>query len=189
MDLRAISVSRDQKWVVCGTANGASAWDAELRENLEFAGECVCIQSALRQAAPGFPQGLTGIKRTSGASSRSGRDWLAHSNMAVPVMSQYGSKISLDAADSDVSPLSTTTATRRPSRGSSTLTMVTSSSPSRIDSEYLPTARLLPIATWSTHDQRLFQEVAVSMDDKIKSFDSSTGSPLVEWQSHESSDD
>ena len=30
----AISVSRDRKWVVCGTWNGASVWDAELREKL-----------------------------------------------------------------------------------------------------------------------------------------------------------
>ena len=27
-------MSRDQKWVVCGTGNGASVWDAELREKL-----------------------------------------------------------------------------------------------------------------------------------------------------------
>ena len=30
----AISVSRDQKWVVCGMWSGASVWDAELREKV-----------------------------------------------------------------------------------------------------------------------------------------------------------
>ena len=32
MQLRAISVSRDRKWIVCGTFDGASVWDGELRK-------------------------------------------------------------------------------------------------------------------------------------------------------------
>ncbi|KAF8558571.1 WD40 repeat-like protein [Imleria badia] len=34
MDLNAISVSRDHKWIVCGTTEGASVWDAELQEKV-----------------------------------------------------------------------------------------------------------------------------------------------------------
>ena len=34
MDLNAISVSRDGKWVVCGTTKGTSVWDAELQEKV-----------------------------------------------------------------------------------------------------------------------------------------------------------
>ena len=34
MNLNAISMSRDGKWVVCGTRAGASVWDAELREKV-----------------------------------------------------------------------------------------------------------------------------------------------------------
>ena len=34
MNLNAISVSRDGKWVVCGTTKGASVWDAELDEEV-----------------------------------------------------------------------------------------------------------------------------------------------------------
>ena len=34
MTLRAISVSRDGKWVVCGTTEGASVWDANLHEKV-----------------------------------------------------------------------------------------------------------------------------------------------------------
>ena len=35
MNLRAISVSRDGKWMVCGTRDeGASVWDAELHEKV-----------------------------------------------------------------------------------------------------------------------------------------------------------
>jgi WD40 repeat protein len=30
MDMSAISVSRDGKWIVCGTTGGTSVWDAEL---------------------------------------------------------------------------------------------------------------------------------------------------------------
>ena len=47
----------------------------------------------------------------------------------------------------------------------------------------IPGNSFLPIA-WSTHGQRLF---AVSEDNKIRLFDSSTGSPLAEWQIHENS--
>ena len=32
MNLRAISVSRDGKWIVCGTRKGASVWDATIQE-------------------------------------------------------------------------------------------------------------------------------------------------------------
>ena len=34
MQLHAIHVSKDHKWVVCGTSNGASVWDAEIDENV-----------------------------------------------------------------------------------------------------------------------------------------------------------
>ena len=34
MDMNAISVSRDGKWVVCGTTEGASVWDAELQRKV-----------------------------------------------------------------------------------------------------------------------------------------------------------
>ena len=34
MELRAICVSEDRKWVVCGTYNGASVWDGEMDENV-----------------------------------------------------------------------------------------------------------------------------------------------------------
>ena len=47
----------------------------------------------------------------------------------------------------------------------------------------IPANSFVPIA-WSTHNQRLF---AVSRDYKVRSFDSSTGSPLAEWHIHENS--
>ena len=34
MTLQAISVSRNHRWVVCGTRNGASLWDEDLREKV-----------------------------------------------------------------------------------------------------------------------------------------------------------
>ena len=34
MDLNAISVSKDGKWVVCGTEEGASVWDAKIQEKV-----------------------------------------------------------------------------------------------------------------------------------------------------------
>ncbi|KAG8215529.1 WD40-repeat-containing domain protein, partial [Butyriboletus roseoflavus] len=33
-DLGAISVSKDQKWIVCGTVRGASVWDAKIQEKV-----------------------------------------------------------------------------------------------------------------------------------------------------------
>ena len=35
-DFNAISVSRDHRWAVCGTDEGASVWDAELHEKLVY---------------------------------------------------------------------------------------------------------------------------------------------------------
>jgi WD40 repeat protein len=34
MDMNAISVSKDGKWIVCGTMQGASVWDAELQRKV-----------------------------------------------------------------------------------------------------------------------------------------------------------
>ena len=35
MQLRAISISRDDKWIICGTEEGgANVWDAEMREKV-----------------------------------------------------------------------------------------------------------------------------------------------------------
>ena len=34
MDMNAISVSRDSKWIVCGTTEGANVWDTELQRKL-----------------------------------------------------------------------------------------------------------------------------------------------------------
>ena len=32
MEIKAMSVSRDNRWIVCGTTKGASVWDGEMRE-------------------------------------------------------------------------------------------------------------------------------------------------------------
>lgn len=66
--LNAISVSKDEKWVVCGTEEGASMWDEEIPEKVaEVEGKLV--QSTLHPTAPGFPPpGPTSEKRASGTS-------------------------------------------------------------------------------------------------------------------------
>ena len=53
MDIDAISVSRDGKWVVCGTMTGASVWDAELQRKV------VEVEGTNRVRAVDVPPELT----------------------------------------------------------------------------------------------------------------------------------
>lgn len=82
MDLFAISVSRDQKWVVCGTMKGASVWDTELSEKVaEVEGTSSVCSVDVAPDCTRFATGLTGMRGF--GPLRLGVDWLAHSNTVV----------------------------------------------------------------------------------------------------------
>ena len=173
MDMYAISVSRDQKWVVCGTTKGASVWDAEIRQKVaevERGGRVLSID-----VAPDCTKFATGTNQEQVTiwSITTGEKLLGPLKHGDYVM---GVKFSLDGRrlatacydDSTIRIFDV-------DNGGNQLIS--------IDSNPIPINSFLPIA-WSTHGQQLF---AVSKDYKIKTFDSSTGSPLAEWQIHENS--
>ena len=170
MNMYTISVSKDQKWVVCGTTSGASVWDAELREKVVEVEGGVYVYSV--DVAPDCTKFATGTGAVTIWSITTGEKLLGPFEHGSGVM---GVKFSPDGGR-----LATAC------RGDSTIRIFDAHNGDQLISieNTIPINSFLPIA-WSTHGHRLF---AVSEDYKIKSFDSSTGSPRAEWQIHENSD-
>ena len=170
MDLNAISVSKDQKWIVCGTASGASVWDAELREkvveveggewvySVDVAPDCTKFVTGTREGQVTIWSITTGEKLLG---------LLKHGNYV------FGVKFSPDGG-------------RLATADDSTIRIFDAHSGDQLISieNRIPINSFLPI-TWSTHGQRVF---AVSKDYKIKLFNLSTTSLLAEWQIHENDD-
>ena len=170
MDMYAISVSKDQKWVACGTTKGASVWDAELHEKVvEVEGGNHVYSVDVAPDCTKFATGIRG-KQVTIWSITTGEKLLGPLDHGDDV---WGVKFSPDGG-------------RLATADYSTIRLFDTHSGDQLISieNAIPGDSLPPIA-WSTHGQRLF---AVSQDYKIKSFDSSTGSPLAEWQIHENSD-
>ena len=169
MYVRAVSVS--QKWVVCTATSGASVWDAKLRAKVAEVegGErvySVDVAPDCTQFATGTVDGKVTIWSTTTGEKLLGP--LEHGGY-VP-----GVKFSPDGGR-----LATAC------EGDSTIRIFDARNGDQLISigNQLFSGSFLPIA-WSTHGQQLF---AVSEDNKIKLLDSSTGSPLAEWQIHENS--
>ena len=173
MNLNAISVSRDHKWVLCGTKKGASVWDAELREKVvavEDRGEVRAVDVApdCSRFATGTLGGETDVR-----SITTGERLVGPLKRGGPVS---GVKFSADGGR-------IATACRR----DSTIRIFDSHNGDQlvsIENAMPGTYPTTPIV-WSADSQRLF---AISTDNKLKSFVSSTGSQLVEWKIHENND-
>ena len=174
MDMYAISVSKDQKWVVCGTRSGASVWDATLREQVAEVEGGKWVVAV--DVAPDCTKFATGIDRDASI-------WGITTGERVLGPLQHGGVV----YGTTFSPDGERLATVCYNDSTGTIRIFNAHNGDRLISieNPIPYDSLLPIA-WSTHGQRL---LAVSKDYKIKSFDSSTGSPLAEWQIHDSNND
>ena len=174
MDLYVISVSKDQKWVACGTTSGASMWDAELREKFVTVEDGEYVYSV--DVAPDCTMFVTGTSRGQVTiwSITTGETLLGPLEHGGVVM---GVKFSPDGGRLATACFGDSTIRIFDAHNGDQLTSIENP---------IPAYSFLPII-WSTHGQRLF---AVSKDYKIKSFDSSTGTgyPLAEWQIHQDSD-
>ena len=169
MDMYAISVSKDQKWIVCGTTKGASVWDIELRKKVIEVEGRECVYSV--DVAPDCTRFATGtIEEVTIWSIMTGEKLLGpleHGNYVFGVkFSPDGGRLATACDDSTIRIFD--------ARNGNGDQLISIKNP-------IPAASYFPIV-WSAHGQQLF---AVSTDYKIKSFDSSTGSPLAEWQIHE----
>ncbi|KAG8212891.1 quinon protein alcohol dehydrogenase-like superfamily, partial [Butyriboletus roseoflavus] len=163
----SISVSRDGKWIACGAEKGASVWDGEMREkviDMEGGNEVWAVDISLDSTR--FATGTN--EAASIWSLKTGERLvgpLKHDNIAVTGVefSPGGEHIATACwGGSEIRIFD--------SRNGDELITINAITPKF--------AAATPLA-WSSDGQRIF---ATSQDNKIKSFDVSTGSQLAELQ-------
>ena len=162
MELNAISVSRNHKWVVCGTEEGASVWDPEIEKKLidvenRDAVYTVDVSADSTTFATGTLSGASVWHITSG--ERLVGPVKHGSHVAAVRFSPNGERVAAS------SPLSSILVFD--SRNGDKLTTINT-----VTASYWPHS---PLA-WSNDGQQIF---AASEDNMIKSFDVSTGSQLA----------
>ena len=167
-DLNAISVSRDGKWVVCGTTEGASVWDAELQRKIVEVEDTDYVNAVDISPEP------TRFATGTGSVSKKASIWSITTGGRLVGPLQHdevvrGIKFSPDGRH--IATASTYTIYIFDSYNGDQLITIKSPVPNHYST--------IPIV-WPS-DGRLF---AISRDGKIKSFDMSTGSQLAEWQVH-----
>ena len=172
MDLNVIAVSSDHKWVVCGTTEGASVWDAEIREKVVEVegGERVYAVDVTPDCA-GFATGTSGKANI----------WNITTGERLLGPLEHDGDVGGVKFSSDGGRIATAC-----SRDSSIRIFDSDSGDLFISIENQMPASFLPIA-WSADSQRLFT-ISTDYGPRIKSFGSSTGSQLAQWQIHESND-
>ena len=167
MTVYAISVSKDHRWIVCGTTKGASVWDRDMGEKVIEVGT---LESAAYvwavDVSPDSTRFATGTtSKASIWSVTSGERLvgpLGQVNSVVGIrFSPTGERIASACAGNYVRIFDSHT-------GDNLVTI-------KIN---IPNRPSTPLA-WSTDGQQVF---ATSSDKKIKSFDASTGSLLDESQ-------
>ncbi|KAG8215412.1 WD40-repeat-containing domain protein [Butyriboletus roseoflavus] len=164
--VNAISVSRDGKRIVCGTFNGASVWDGEMREKvIDVEGRDIIVWAV--DVSPDSTRFATGAyKKASIWSIDTGE------RLAGPL--EHGD----DITGLQFSPNGERIATACYAHSIRVFD-------SRNGDELITIDTIIPIFTpaipllWSSDGQQIF---ATSSDKKIKSFDVSTGSRLAEMQ-------
>ena len=164
-DLWAISVSKDDKWILCGTSEGAGVWDGEMRKEVIHVEDEIAVDVV--DVAPDSTRFATGTYR--GASIWS---ILTGQRLAGPFR--------LDGAINGVrfSPNGEHIATAW-SSGIRIFDSHTGVELVSISTDQPDWGAITPIA-WSGNGQRIF---SASRDNKIRAFDASTGTQLTESQS------
>ena len=175
MDVFGISVSKDQKWVACGTTSGAIIWDAELREKVVEVENGKDVLSV--DIAPECTKFATGTYTEVTI-------WSITSGKKLLGLLEHSNGVNLNVRGVKFSPDGGRLATA--CEGDSTIRIFDTHNGDQLISieNPLPGDSYLPIV-WSAHGQRLF---AISKDYQIKPFDSATGSSLAEWKIHENDD-
>ena len=169
MQLRAISVSTDRKWIVCGTFNGASVWDGELRNKaIDVEGRngvwAVDVSTDSTRFATGTHRHKVSIWSIKTGERLIGP--LDHDNWVVAIkFSPIGERIATTCAGGSLYIFDS-------NNGDKLITIETTI---RTASSFSATTPF----TWSSDGQQIF---AASKDNKIRCFDVSTGSQLKESQ-------
>lgn len=158
MDLNAIAVSRDDRWIVCGTELGASVWDADLQEKaLEVeSSSAVCSVDV----SPDSTRFATGTRtRVSIWSVTTGKRLvgpLRHDNIVTGIrFSPDGGRVATTCRRGAIRIFDSHS-------GDELITIKT----------IVPSSPPITPLAWSHDGERIF---ATSDDKKIKCFDASTG--------------
>ncbi|KAF8128533.1 WD40-repeat-containing domain protein [Boletus edulis] len=162
MNLNAVAVSRDYKWIVCGAQRGASVWDAELQAKVVEV-EHRSVVAAI-DISPDSSRFATGTDQVSVWSITTGQRLvgpLEHDNDVRGVKFSPDGKHIATASEHDAIRVFDSY------NGDQLITIDT------IIPSFYP---ITPLA-WSNDGKHIF---ATSADKKLKSFDVSTGSQLAE---------
>ena len=178
IDLNVISVSRDHKWLVCGTVTGASVWDVELRPGkkvveVEGRGNVYAVD-----VAPDCTKFATGT-HTPGTASI----WnIATGERLIGPLKRGGFVRGVK-----FSPDGGRLATACDDADDGAICIFDSHNGDQLISIKNPmsAANPLTLIAWSMEGERVF---TTSRNSKIKLFDLSTGSQLAEWKIHENDD-
>jgi WD40 repeat protein len=170
MNVYAVSVSRDGKWIVCGTSEGASVWDAKTHE------KAIEVEGTVFVGAVDISPESTRLATATGQSDNKASIWniitgerlvgpLQHDNAITGIkFSPNGKHIATAVRDDSICVFD--------SRNGDQLVTIKTDIP-----HWSP---MTPLA-WSYDGQQIF---VASSARKIKSFDVSTGSQLAEFQVH-----
>ena len=171
MDMYAISVSKDCKWIVCGTMRGASVWDGEMHHKvMDVEGTNVVCAVDVSPDSRWFATGTYDNASIWSITPRSGEPLLVgslkHSNGRVNGIrfSPDGEHIATACRGESIQIFD--------SRTGANLKLIT------INIVTPDWVGITPFA-WSSNSQQIF---AASNDNKVRSFDTSTGSQLAESQ-------
>ena len=166
MNMYAIAVSRDHRWIVCGTTKGASVWDGEMQKRV------IGVGGGIGMCAVDVSPDST--KFATGATDKASNIWsitsgerligpLLHNNWVTGIrFSPTGEHIATACRANSICIFDSQTGGK----------LVV------IDTVILPQRVGTPLA-WSGDGQQIF---AVSSDNKVRSFDTSTGFQLAESQ-------
>jgi WD40 repeat protein len=169
MDVNVISVSTDGKWIVCGTTEGASVWDAKTQE------KAIEVEGTHDVGAVDISPESTRFATAVGAGDYKASIWdiITGERLVGPIQQDaYTDGIRFSPNGEHIATANDDSIRVFDSRnGDQLITM--KASLSRWGSA-------TPLA-WSNNGQQIF---AASSDRKIKSFDVSTGSQLAELQVH-----
>ena len=167
MDVKAISVSRDGKWVVCGTWEGASVWDAKTQE------KAIEVEGTDYVHAVDISPESTRFATCGGGHKASIWNIITGERLVSPLQHDgYIAGIKFSPNGEHIATANHNSIRVFDSRNGDQLVTIKTKIPSW--------SAITPFA-WSNNGQQFF---AASSDRKIRSFDVSTGSQLAESHVH-----
>jgi WD40 repeat protein len=174
MNMNAISVSNDGRWIVCGTTKGASVWEEELQRKVVEVEDTKNVWAV--DISPESTRFATGTGMGNG---RKASIWSITTGERLVGPLEHDSAVSGIKFSPDGGHIATAC--------DDSIHILDSYSGDQLITIKNPLGTAIAPIVWPSADARLF---ATSKGGIIKSFDTSTGSQLAEWQihSHDSDD-